>query len=278
MSAPTSTGTTAPSTRPTPRPAPAWRAVLAQTGMELRLLLRSGESLLVTFGIPLGILVFFSAVDVLPTGTDDPVDFLVPGVLAISVMSTGFVAVAIQTAFERKYGVLKRLGGTPLTRGGFLAAKSLAVAALVTVQTLLVLGIASLGLGFSLFDGCLSAYGAVPCADPVEVLGAMVLGTFTFTSLGLWMAGTLRAELTLALSNAVFLVLLMVSGLTIELAELPGPMADLAPLLPSGALGTLLRDGLGTAWVADPGFAWLVLAAWGVVAAAATARRFRWDG
>ena len=100
------------------RRTPLVAATLAQASLELKLLLRSGESLLATLGIPLGILVFFSVVDVLPTGEADPADFLVPGVLAISVMATGLVAVAIQTAFERKYGVLKRLGGTPLPRGG----------------------------------------------------------------------------------------------------------------------------------------------------------------
>ncbi len=255
-------------TPPTPRAAPAHRAVLAQAAMELRLLVRSGESLLVTFGIPLGILVFFSAVDVLPTGGDDPVDFLVPGVFGISVMSTAFVALAIQTAFERKYGVLKRLGGTPLTRTGFLAAKSLAVGALVVVQTLLVLGIAVLGLGWSPGEG----------ASPGLVVGAMVLGTVTFTALGLLLAGALRAEATLALSNAVFLVLLMVSGLTIDLAELPGPLADLALWLPSGALGGLLHQGMGTSSTTiAAGTAALVLVGWGLGATLLAARTFRWE-
>ncbi len=271
-----STTTPARPVPPTPAAAPFGRAVLAQTVMELRLLLRSGESLLVTFGIPLGILVFFSVVDVLPTGTEDPVDFLVPGVLGISVMSTAFVALAIQTAFERKYGVLKRLGGTPLSRTGFLASKALAVSTLVLVQTVLVLAIARFGLGWSPAAAGVVADGGDGASLGIVAAG-MVLGTATFTALGLLLAGALRAEATLALSNAIFLVLLMVSGLTIDLAELPGPLADAALLLPSGALGHVLRDGFAP----DDVLLWpaglLCLAVWGVAATVLAARTFRWE-
>ncbi len=262
-------------TPPTPRAAPLHRAVTAQALMELRLMLRSGESLLVTFGIPLGILVFFSVVDVLPTGDGDPVDFLVPGVLGISVMSTAFVALAIQTAFERKYGVLKRLGGTPLSRSGFLAAKVISVGALVIVQTVLVLAVARFGLGW--------APQAASIADGVNapsigiILAGMVLGTATFTALGLLMAGALRAEATLALSNAVFLVLLMVSGLTIDLDELPDALAQISLFLPSGALGWVLRDGFAPGDVAMWPAAMLSLAAWGIVATVLAVRSFRWE-
>jgi ABC-2 type transport system permease protein len=252
------------------------RTVLAQTAMELKLLVRSGESLLVTFGIPLGILVFFSVVDVLPTGEGDPVEFLVPGVLAISVMSTAFVAQAIQTAFERKYGVLKRLGGTPLTRPGFLAAKALAVAMLVAVQTVLVLGVARFGLGWAP-----AAVETTPgrFTEPhagVLVL-AMLLGTVTFTALGLLLAGALRAEATLALTNAVYLVLLLISGLTIDLQSLPQPLAAASLFLPSGALGTMLRDGFSPTDVALWPMATLVLLAWAVAAIGLAARTFRWE-
>lgn len=246
-------------------------AVLAQAGMELKLLLRSGESLLVTFGIPLGILVFFSVVDVLPTGEDEPVDFLVPGVLAISVMSTAFVAQAIQTAFERKYGVLKRLGGTPLTRSRFLTAKVVAVLALVVVQTALVLAVARLGLHWS------PAAGGAAGPDVTLIVGGMLLGTAAFTALGLLLAGTFRAEATLALTNAVYLLLLLISGLTIDLESLPGPLAAASVFLPSGALGVLLRDGFAGDGTGLWPVAAAVLAAWTVAAVALAVRTFRWE-
>lgn len=231
--------------------------------MELRLLVRSGESLLVTFGIPLGLLVFFSLVEVLPTGGEPAVDFLVPGVLAISVAATGLVAVAIQTGFERKYGVLKRLGGTPLPRAGFLAAKSLAVLALLAVQVVAVFVLAIGFLGWRPEGGfALSAL-------------AIVVGTVTFTALGLLLAGTLRAEATLALSNATFLVLLVVSGVSFDAAALPAALQELGRLLPLGALGEVLRSALaGEGLAVAPA---LVVVGWGAAAVALAARTFRWE-
>ena len=245
-----------------PRRTPVVRAVLAQAAMELRLLLRSGESLLVTLGIPLGVLVFFSAIDVLPIA-GSRVDFLVPGVLAISVTATGLVAVAIQTAFERKYGVLKRLGGTPLSRPAFLVAKGLAVAAILAVQTVLVLVVATTLLGFT------------PGGSVLGGLAGVALGAVTFTALGLLMAGALRAEATLALSNAAFVVLLVISGITFDAEVLPDALAAIGRALPAGALGEVLRAALleGRVALVDA----LVVAGWGLAALAAAARWFRWD-
>jgi len=245
------------------RTTPIVRATLAQAAMELRLLVRSAESLLVTLGIPLGVLVFFSVVDVLPTGDRSPVAFLVPGVLAISVVATGLVAVAIQTAFERKYAVLKRLGGTPLTRGAFLIAKGLSVAALLLVQTVLVVVVAVAGLGWQPGGGLLLA--------PLLVL----LGALTSTALGLLLAGTLRAEATLAATNGLFLVLLVISGVTFEAEALPAPLAALGALLPMGALRNALDTALSGEGLAVE--ATLVLVAWGLAAVVVGSRRFRWE-
>ena len=245
------------------RRTPLARAVLAQAVMEARLLFRSGESLIITLGIPIGVLVFFSVVDVLPTGEGPAVDFLVPGVIAISVAGTGLVAVAIQTAFERKYGVLKRLGGTPLPRWGFLAAKGIAVAAILVLQTGLIVTIALWGLDWRPEAGAL--------AVPVVVL----LGAITCTAIGLLLAGTLRAEATLAVSNALFLVLLVISGVTFDAGALPDALASFGRALPVGAVAEALRAGFaGEGFVAWP---LLTLAGWGAGAIAVASRTFRWE-
>lgn len=245
------------------RRTPMVQAVLAQALMELRLLVRSGESLIVTFGIPLGLLVFFSVVDVVPTGDRPAVDFLLPGVLAISVAATGFVAVAIQTAFERKYGVLKRLGGTPLPRSGFLVAKGLAVAVVVAVQSIAAVTIAVVALDWQPGGGL--------------VLGAalVVLGAVAFTALGLLFAGTLRAEATLALSNAVFLVLLMVSGVAFDADVLPDALVAVAGVLPLAALADALRVALdGGGLAVGPT---LTVGVWAAATILVASRAFRWE-
>ena len=111
------------------------KRLLTQLRAEVQLTLRNGEQLLLTLGIPVLLLVFFSLVDVLPTGTADPVDFLAPGVLALAVMSTSMVSLGIGTGFERSYHVLKRLGATPLGRPRLVLAKVLSVAVVAVSYT-----------------------------------------------------------------------------------------------------------------------------------------------
>lgn len=261
--------------------------VLAQARLELVLLLRSGESLLVTFGVPLGLLVLFGTTDLLPTEDRDPLTFLVPGVVAIAILSTGFVAQAIQTGFERKYGVLKRLGASPLTRPQFIGAKALSVGAIVVAQVGVLLGTAWLlgwravvagGSGAAVLFGGAPAHmpgdGEVALVLPVVVVVGILLGAFTFTALGLALAGAVRAELVLAGSNAIYLVMIALSDLVLDLPPAADPVLVLTP---SGALGILLRGGLDGMSAGKVGLASLVLGAWGAVAVAVAARTFRWE-
>jgi len=240
-------------------------AVLAQTRVELLLTLRRGESVLLTFAIPLLLLAFFSTVDVLPlpAGTDDPVDFLFPGVLALAVMSTAMVSLAIATGFERSMGVLKRLGATPLTRPQLLAAKILALLAIEAIQVAVLVAV-GLALGWRLGDG-----------DPLAFAGALVLATIAFAGIGMLMAGTLPALTTLAAANGLYLVLLLLGGMVVPLTELPDAIRVVAELLPAGALSDATHGALDGTGV--PGRAWLVLAAWAVIAPTISARLFRWD-
>jgi ABC-2 type transport system permease protein len=236
---------------------------MAQSRAELRMTLRRGESVLLALGIPVLLLGFFSIVDVLPTGVSDPVTFLFPGILALAVMSTAMVSTAIATGFERQYGVLKRLGVTPLGRPRLLAAKIVAILAIEVLQLLVLLAEALL-LGYR-FDGPHLALAA----------GAMLLATVAFSGLGFLMAGTLPALTTLAAANGLYLVLLLLSGMLIPLSELPRGIAGFARGLPSGALADALHASLGGGSV--PGRAWVVLAAWALVAPAVAAARFRWE-
>lgn len=239
------------------------KALVAQSRAELRMTLRRGESVLLALGIPVLLLGFFSVVDVLPVGASDPVTFLFPGILALAVMSTAMVSTAIATGFERQYGVLKRLGTTPLGRPRLLAAKVVGILAIEVLQ-LVVLLVEALLLGFRFRGAQLALAGA-----------AMLLATVAFAGLGMLMAGTLPALTTLAAANGLYLVLLLLSGMLIPLAELPAGIAGFARALPSGALADALHASLGGGSV--PGRAWLVLAAWAVAAPVVAAWRFRWE-
>lgn len=240
------------------------RRVRAQAAMELRLLLRNGENLLVTIVIPVGLLLFFATVDVLDID-GRPLDFLYPGMLAVAVMSTGMVSLAIATGFERSYGVLKRLGATPLRRSELVAAK---VVAVLVIESLQVAALTALAVAL----GWRPAAGAGGVA--VALLG-LLLGTAAFVGLGLAMAGRLRALATLALTNALFVVLLLVSGVVFPLDALPAALAGGARLLPTAALASVLRSALGAGGMSAAALG--VLAVWAVVAPAVAAAGFTWE-
>ena len=251
---------------PDPGAAPLPRMVLAQARMETRLLLRNGEQLLLAVVVPLIVLVggIAAARHFGLTFSHSPVDTLTPGVLALAVMSTSFTSLAIATGFERRYGVLKRLGSSPLPRSGLLAGK---VGALLVVE----------GLQFVLIAAVAAALGWSPALSPVGLLGALLcalLGTAAFASLGLLIAGALRAEATLAAANLVYL-LLLAGGAVVFPADSYGHAGGALALLPSGALGAGMRTSLIHAGL--PVVPLLVLAAWTAVGTVLTARTFRWE-
>ena len=249
---------------PIPTRAPLGRMIAAQTRAELLLALRRGESVLITLIVPPVLLAFFGLVDLMPVPPERRVDLLVPVILALAIMSTAMVSVGIATAFERYYKVLKRLGASPLPRAGLLAAKIASVLVLEAVQVLLILGVA------------LVLFGWRPSGQPIVALVALILGTCAFGGLGLLMAGTLRAEATLAVANGLYLLFLLLGGIVLPLSHLGPMLAGLAALLPGAALADVLRGSLLTA---EPFWAgsWLVLTVWAVLAPLAAALTFRWE-
>jgi ABC-2 type transport system permease protein len=239
------------------------RAVAAQARIEALLTVRRGESLLVTLVIPLGILVFFSSVDAVNTTYKDPVDFLVPGVLALAVMSSAMVSLGIATGYERRYGVLKRLGSTPLSRAGLLSAKTLNVLGLELVQAVVIV-LTGVALGWNATGGLVLA------------LVLLLVGTIAFAGIGMLLAGTLRAEANLAVANGLFLVLLFLGGMAYPLSKLPDAVETFAKALPAAALSETVRAAL-TPGRSFPTGELVVLLVWAVAAPIAAAHWFRWE-
>jgi ABC-2 type transport system permease protein len=219
-------------------PAPFGRLVATQAGVEGRLTLRRGENLLAMI--------------------------ILPGVLALALVASGLVNLAIATGFERGYGVLKRLGGSPLGRDGLLVAKLVVVVVIGIAQVVLLIALAA-AMGFR----------PGPETSPIALVAAIAIGSATFAALGLLLAGTLRAEATLVVANVVFLVALVLGGVLVPLADLPLGLQTLALLSPVGALAEMFRCalGLGGSFVTNAA----VVALWGVAATVATTRLFRWE-
>jgi ABC-2 type transport system permease protein len=242
--------------------------VAALTRNELRLAMRRGESLLVTFIIPAGVLLVFSGFDTSGgTATGKPVERMLPGSIALAIIAASMVSLAIATGFERSYGVIKRLGGSPAGASAVVASKTVAVIIIEAVQVVLLAGLAS-ALGWA----------AAPDASLPLVGAGLVLGTVAFAGLGLLMAGTLRAEATLALANLLFLLSLVLGGIVLPLDKLPGAVATLASALPPAALSAVLSIGLrGAAGGGDATEPLVILAGWAGVLVVLAARKFRWD-
>jgi ABC-2 type transport system permease protein len=240
------------------------RRLLAQSRAEVGMTLRRGESLLLTVGIPVILLVFLSKIHVAPTAVSDSIAFLAPGILALAVMGTSFVNLSIATGFERSYGVLKRLGSTPLGRPSLLGAKIAAVVVVELLQAVVLVAVA-LTLGWHATVG----------GTGVAVL-AVLLATAGFGGLGLFLAGVLRAEVNLAAANGLWLLLLLVSGMVAPLFRLPGWLQAVAKVFPAAALSQALHDALGPG-PAVPRWAWAALVAWAVLAPAVAIATFRWE-
>jgi ABC-2 type transport system permease protein len=243
--------------------APISRSIAAQTRAELMMTLRRGESLLVTIIIPVLLLIFFGQILPVPSIAGKPINFLLPGIMAVAIMSTGMVSLGIATAYERYYGVLKRLGSSPLPRWGLLAAKLVAVLALEVVQVVLLVGIAAL------------FYGWRPAGPVWAVLPVVLLGTAVFSGLGMLMAGALRAEATLALANGLYVVFLAIGGVFLPVDHLPVVIRWLAQILPPAALSDALRGALTATGV--PAGSVALLAVWAVVILGAAAFTFKWE-
>jgi ABC-2 type transport system permease protein len=243
---------------PDPRPATVKRMLTAQFGLELKLLLRNGEQLLLTMFIPITLLVGMTLLPFGSFGVNRAATF-VPAIMALAVISTAFTGQAIAVAFDRRYGALKRLGATALPVWGIIAGKSLAVVTVVFLQSIL-LG----AIGFAL--------GWRPSVAGL-LLGAVIiaLGTAVFAALGLLLGGTLKAEIVLAVANLLWFVFAGMGALTVG-GMVSGAVRTIARLTPSGALTEALAQAMSLSidWV---GIA--VLAAWGAAAALCALRWFR---
>jgi ABC-2 type transport system permease protein len=251
---------------PAPGAAPMRQMISAQAVAETRSLVRNGEQLLLTLVIPVLLLLAFSLEPLISFGAGSRVDWLTPGVIALAVMSTAFTSQAIATGFERRYGVLKRLGAEPLSRGGLIAAKTATVVVVELVQCVII-AIVAFAIGWR------------PGAGPTAIITVPLLvlvGTAAFSGLALLMAGTLRAEATLAAANLIYVLLLGVGGVVFPLTKFPAGARSFLELLPSGALSTGLRSVLQQG-AAFPVGNTLTLAVWAAASIALATRYFRWE-
>lgn len=241
-----------------------WRRIKTMTTTELRIAIRDGEQLLLTLGIPLLFLVFFSQVDVLPTSSTEPIDFIAPGILTLALLSVAFVRPAISLGFDRSFGAVRRFATTPLRVSEFLIAKLVATLAVFVVQVVLIVGV-GLALGWR-------------PALTATTLVALLIGLITYSSMAIALSSIIDGLTSLAVANTIFVLLLMLSGLVFDLAKLPSAIAAFARLLPTTALVDVVRHELTPdAFLSAGSRPWIVLVIWLVASVIGAWRLFRWE-
>jgi len=244
--------------------APLHQQIIAQSRVELLLTLRRGESVLITLIVPVLLLIFFASLNIIPATTGKAVDFLLPGILALAVMAAGMVSLGIATAYERYYGVLKRLGSSPLSRSGLIIAKVISVLALELIQVFVLISVAVI------------LYGWRPVGSPILTLLVLAIGTVTFSALGLAMAGALRAEVTLAGANGLYLLFLLLGGGILPLSHLPPTLAAIAEILPAAALTQALQATMSS-HVPFPISSLVILVIWTLFILLVAMKTFKWE-
>lgn len=240
---------------------PVLTRILRQGVYETMNMLRNGEQLLVSIIIPVMVLIGVHSMGMLDTAELSTLDILTPGVLTIAVMSSAFTSQGIGTAFDRRYGVLRFLSTTPIGNTGLILGKAMAVLMVLVVQLIVLLGVA-MALGYRL-----QLAGTLPAAV------FLFIGAIAFTSLGLLVAGTLRPEATLAITNLLWILLGAAGGSVFPLRE-DGFLTPLLQWLPSAALGDGMRVALLEGqWALLP---LLIISLWAGAATALTVKFFSW--
>jgi len=234
----------------------------SQLRQELTVMIRNGEQLLLLVVIPVMLLVFFSQTDFLSSDNENKIDFLLPGILSLAVISTAMVSLGIATGFERSYGVLRRLGTTPLGTRRLVAAKMSAIC-IIEIAQLVMLIVVGLLLGWN-----------PSRINSLQILLFLILGMACFAGIGLTLAGRLRAEVNLAAQNGLYLVFLMLGGIFVESDELPATLSQISAFSPSSLLSGLLRDSFKNTVVLADAFA---LCGWAIAACVLAVTSFKWS-
>jgi ABC-2 type transport system permease protein len=233
-----------------------------QFRFERKLFWRNPSAAFFNFLLPLLLLVLIATAF---ASDPDELEVLIPGVAGMGVLATTFTALAFNLTLLRDEGVLKRIRGTPMPAGAYLAGFIGSATLNAFLQVALVVAIGNV------------LYGVEWPQDPLLLAGFTVLGVICFAALGVAFSHLIPNEdAAPAYTNAVFLPLIFISGVFYSADELPDALKAIAEALPLKHL----IDGLSHAIVGDGGevgTAAVVVAAWAAGGLVLAVRFFRWE-
>jgi ABC-2 type transport system permease protein len=237
-----------------------WR----QYRLERKMFWRNPSAAFFNILLPLLFLALFGAIF---SSDQADLDVIVPGIAGMCVLSATFTALAYQMTFMREQGILKRMRGTPMPGGAFLAG----IAGNAVMNT--ALQIVLVTLAGKLF------FGVGWPRDVLELVLFVTLGVVCFASLGVAFSHVIpNFESAPAYVNAVFLPVIFISGVFYDANDAPGFLKGIAEALPLKHL----IDGLSAAMVTGDGIgdelgALGVLVVWTVLGVGLAVRGFSWE-
>lgn len=195
------------------------------------------------------------------------IDFLVPGILSLMIMSNNLNGVAATIASWRERGILRRMQGTPLKSSTFIAGQMTARILLNAIQAVAVLLVAYFLFGVHVYGG----WGSL--------ILLILLGTFTFMSMGFIVASLSKTpESASPIAGLIAFPMIFVGGIFFPVRDLPGVLQSIVQVIPivhlTDALRGVMNDGLALSQLIMPVS---ILLAWAVGAFVIAAWTFKWD-
>jgi ABC-2 type transport system permease protein len=237
-----------------------WR----QYRLERRMFWRNPSAAFFNFVLPLLFLALFGTIF---SGSQSDLDIIVPGIAGMSIMTTTFVALAMNMVFLREQGVLKRLRGTPLPSGAYLGGLAAHAVTNTAIQLSIVIAAGAALMGVGLPDNWL------------ELAVFVVAGVGCFAALGVALSHAIpNFDSAPAYVNAIFLPVIVISGVFYDAENAPTFLRDIGEVLPL----THLIDGLSAAMVTGAPFAdhlsdLVVVLVWGAIGVFFAIRGFSWE-
>lgn len=248
--------------------APARERILAAARFDSIQMLRNGEQLFLTTVLPLLALIALSLTEIVSLPSEyrgqpvERISVLVPGILALAIVSASFTGQAIATAFDRRHGVLRLMAMTPLGAPGFLAGRILAVLLVQALQLGTLVPVALI-LGWR-----------APLPGVLIGLTMLALGSAVFVALGFWLAGLFKAEVVLAAANIFWVLFATVGSLVMPIGG-PDWAQFISTWSPSGAFGEATRSAFIDQHI--PVGSALILVGWLGLGVLAVRWSFRWE-
>ena len=195
------------------------------------------------------------------------IDFLMPGIVAMSIMQMGLFSVAFTFVQMKNRGILRRLLATPIQPASFLFGQVVTRLIVSILQTLILIGVAVAFFNVDL------------AGNLASVIVLALLGGGVFVSLGFAISGwASNEEVAAPIANVIALPMMFLSGVFFPRSAMPGALESVTDFLPLTYLINALRNvAIDGEVLWSQGWNVLGLAVWLVITFVVAVRLFRWE-